>query len=186
MEVGSRSMMRGCLRSNARRSSESGTVRLGRLLAAASAAAALMYVLDPDRGAARRARLAEGTLSTVRHGGRRALRIAHHLTAEAGGLLQRLVHLHPYRAVDERTFLDHVETELLGHPDVPKGRINVDVEKGVVVLRGQLDSDQIALVERRTRAISGVRGFTSFLHVAGTPAPNKAAALRANGAAEQR
>jgi BON domain len=181
--VGCRSMVRSFLRSNARRASEFGTVRLGRLLAAASAGAALMYVLDPDRGAARRARLAEGTLSTVRHGGRRALRITHHLTAEAGGLLQRLIHVHPYRAVDERTFLDHVETELLGHPDVPKGRINLDVENGVVTLRGQLDSpDQIARVERRTRAISGVCGFTSFLHVAGTPAPNKAAALRANGA----
>lgn len=185
--MGCRSGMRSCLRSNARRASESGGAPLGRLLAAASAGAALMYVLDPERGAARRARLAERTLSTVRHGGRRALRIGHHLTAEAGGLVLRLIHVHPYRAVDDRTFLDHVETELLGHPDVPKGRINVDVEKGVVVLRGQLDSpDQIALVERRVRAIPGVRGVTSFLHVAGTPAPNKAAALRAKAVAEQR
>ena len=142
--------------------------------------AAAMYLADPDRGAGRRAALAQQTVGLLRHGTLRAIRSARHLAAEADGSFQRLTHRHPYHAVDDRAFLDHVETELFRLPEIPKGRINLDVEKGVLVLRGQLDTpEQIALVEQRVFAIEGVEGVASYLHLPGTPAPNKASALTA-------
>ena len=150
------------------------------MLFAAVAGATAMYFFDPKTGSGRRACAAERTASRVRHATNRTMRTARHLAAEAAGRVQEAIHRHPYRAIDERTFLDHVETELFRLREIPKGRINLDVEKGVLVLRGQLDTpEQIALVEERVFAISGVEGVASFLHVPGTPAPNKATALRA-------
>ena len=155
----------------------------GRVFFAAVAGAVAMYFFDPKSGNGRRARLAERSLSTVRHTSARARRTARHLATEVIGRVQRRIHRHPYHAPDERTFLDHVETELFRDSQVPKGRINLDVEDGVLVLRGQLDNpQQIALVEERVFAIPGVEGVASLLHLPGTPAPNKASAIRAKPA----
>ena len=87
------------------------------------------------------------------------------------------------RTPDDRTLLDRVESELfLGHPEF-KGRVNLDCEYGQVCLRGELPSG--AAMQELIDAVSqvdGVADVRSLLHVTGTPAPNKEAALRAGGA----
>ena len=60
---------------------------------------------------------------------------------------------------------------------MPKGQINVDVESGVVTIRGQVDNAfQIASVEKAVLNVPGVVGVENLLHIDGTPAPNKAQA----------
>ena len=66
-------------------------------------------------------------------------------------------------------------------PTIPKGRINVNAENGVIELRGQLDSaDQIERIAARVRQVPGVLDVANLMHLPGTPAPNKEAALRAS------
>jgi osmotically-inducible protein OsmY len=88
--------------------------------------------------------------------------------------------------IDDQQLHDRVKTEVLGRVDVPKDRIVVNVEEGIVVLRGELDSQgQIDDVLEKVGAVSGVRAIDSLLHVHGTPAPNKREALDASGRAAQ-
>jgi osmotically-inducible protein OsmY len=65
-----------------------------------------------------------------------------------------------------------VETEIFRDPDVPKGQINVQVNDGVVELRGEVPRPEMIeeLVER-TRKVPEVRGVENLLHLPGTPAP---------------
>jgi len=64
--------------------------------------------------------------------------------------------------------------------------VSLDVNDGVVELRGQLD-DQAAIEELvlRVRAVPGVRSVVSLLHLPGQPAPNKQEALAASKHAEE-
>jgi osmotically-inducible protein OsmY len=65
-----------------------------------------------------------------------------------------------------------VETELFRPADVPKGQINVNVENGVVVLRGEVDSwDMVDDLVGRAREVQGVRDVENLLHLPGQPAP---------------
>jgi osmotically-inducible protein OsmY len=55
---------------------------------------------------------------------------------------------------------------------VPKGDLNVNVQRGVVQLRGAVPTQEMldALVER-TRAVQGVLEVESLLHLPSDPAP---------------
>jgi osmotically-inducible protein OsmY len=73
---------------------------------------------------------------------------------------------------DDARLTAKVESELYRDDDVPKGAININVEFGKVVLRGEVESPE--LIEElvvRTRAIEGVSDVESLLHVPGEPAP---------------
>jgi hypothetical protein len=102
-------------------------------------------------------------------------------------VIQRVKHLVAGSApafVDDRTLLDRVESELFVDPTIPRGPLNLEVEGATVVLRGQLTSRaEIERVEAAVRQVPGVWQVRSLLHVPGTPAPNKLAALRASSAA---
>ena len=86
------------------------------------------------------------------------------------------------RPADDLTLRDRVESEVFRNPDLPKGQINIDVESGVVTIRGQVDNAyQIANVEKAVMKVPGVAGVENLLHVDGTPAPNKAQARESAG-----
>jgi osmotically-inducible protein OsmY len=58
---------------------------------------------------------------------------------------------------------------------VPKGQINVNVEDGVVYLRGELEQhDLIEDLGVQARKVQGVLGVENLLHVPGEEAPAKA------------
>ena len=62
--------------------------------------------------------------------------------------------------------------------------VTVDVEDGVVFLRGQLRGpEDIRSVEDAVREVPGVSEVRSLLHTAGSPAPNKAEAREASRSA---
>jgi osmotically-inducible protein OsmY len=65
-----------------------------------------------------------------------------------------------------------VRSEVFRDADVPKGDINVNVQEGVVQLRGEVERPELieSLVEQ-TRKVQGVRDVESLLHTPGTKAP---------------
>ncbi len=82
---------------------------------------------------------------------------------------------------DDNTLRDRIESEALNHHSAPKGEYNLNVEHGIAVLRGQLDSEEnIQLLIELVAAVPDVQGVESFLHTPGTPAPNKETAIEAS------
>jgi osmotically-inducible protein OsmY len=64
-----------------------------------------------------------------------------------------------------------VESEVFRDKDFPKGHINVNVEYGVVYLRGELpDRELMDELVARTRKVDGVQGVENLTHLAGSSA----------------
>lgn len=115
----------------------------------------------------------------------RATRLA---SAQAYGISQRLTHVDrvDVPTTDDATLSRRVESMIFRNPDVPKGRININAQHGVVVLRGEVDRpEQIRDLEDATRDVPGVREVENLLHLRGTPAPNKEAAVQASHTVNQ-
>jgi hypothetical protein len=136
----------------------------------------LAFLLDPQRGAARRSQLADRARSSWHIGNRKLNQLSRKIGADAYGLSKKLTHLRPANEiVDDLTLKDRVESLLYRDAEIPKGRFNVDVVGGIVRLRGQLERpEQIRYVERAVRRIPGVQGVENWLHPEGTAAPKEA------------
>ncbi|MGH2586452.1 MAG: BON domain-containing protein [Dehalococcoidia bacterium] len=141
----------------------------------------LVYLFDPDRGRRRRAMARDRLIGMRNRNARRLRRMGRRTGAEAYAVRQRMAHIRPEGKPppDDITLAHTVESELYRDPHVPKGRINISAERGVVVLRGQVEQpEQIKEIERKVRKVHHVHEVENLLHLPGTPAPNKAAALR--------
>jgi osmotically-inducible protein OsmY len=131
------------------------------------------HFLDPTLGRRRRAVGRDRTLAFFRRTGRRAERAGRHARAEAYGVAQKVQHLHEEpKEFDDTTLARKVETEIFRDADVPKGQINVNSQKGIIQLRGEVPSQDMMrdLVERTLR-IQGVRSVENLLHLPGGDAP---------------
>jgi hypothetical protein len=152
----------------------------GRLtvLTGALAGAAAVYFFDPQQGRARRAQFIDWSGARLRRGWRALDGMKSRASANASAFPQKMVSLRSGpRPADDLTLRDRVESEVFRNPDLPKGQINIEVESGVVTVRGQVDNAfQIANVEKAVMKVPGVAGVENLLHVNGTPAPNKAQA----------
>ena len=74
--------------------------------------------------------------------------------------------------LDDQTLKAKVESEVFRDTEAPKGDVNVNVERGVVYLRGQLeDQSLIQELEQRVRTVHGVNGVENLLRTPGTEAP---------------
>jgi osmotically-inducible protein OsmY len=82
--------------------------------------------------------------------------------------------------VDDVEVVRAVE-QVLATIDVETKDVTIEAVDRVVTLRGQLPSrDAMKAVEDAAQTVPGVLLVQSFLHTPGTPAPNKAASLRAS------
>lgn len=145
------------------------------LLAALVGGAVLAFMLDPDRGRSRRALTADRVAGTARRTRRQVGRLGRRVGSTVTGWRQRAIHAGDPAAVghDDTALAHRVETELFRDQAVPKGRLNINVENGVAVLRGMVDDEaMIASLERKVLRIPGVAGVRNLLHRTGTPAPN--------------
>lgn len=143
---------------------------------AGGAGAALAYLLDPERGRARRAVARDRLGAFLRRGVRQAERAGRTASAQAHGLTQKVGHLREATPIlDDASLAEKISSELFRDPSIPKGDINLNVERGVVVLRGQIETqEQIQEIEARVRRISGVWDVQNLLHLPGLPAPAEA------------
>ncbi|MCA1571852.1 MAG: BON domain-containing protein [Chloroflexi bacterium] len=150
---------------------------LGATLIAAltgGAAALAAFLLDPARGRARRARMLDQGAAIVRRSARQAGRTLNVARSTASGSLAAARYSggdggQPFP--DDVTLTSKVETILFRDPSVPKGSINVNVERGVVVLRGEVtDAEMRDRLAAEAGQIHGVWSVHNLLHPAGEPA----------------
>lgn len=137
------------------------------LLTGLGLGAALMYFLDPDRGARRRALVRDRTTSALRQGGREAQGIAEDArnravgkAAEIGGRLR-----------DEQVTDDQLVARVraqLGHHIERARAIDVVAEGGRVVLRGEVAADEVEDVLSTVRGIRGVDEVDNQLGIRGS------------------
>jgi hypothetical protein len=153
----------------------------GGALAGCGLGAACMYWFDPDRGRSRRVRFRSHTRAALRRRARRARdgtsRQAHFLQGRLKGAAMRAAghgRYHPGSDVDLREHLRQVIHSL----PVSTGDVTVDVCAGRASLRGQVDSpEDQQLIRTAVAKCPGVDDVDDFLHLPGTPAPNKLAVL---------
>jgi gas vesicle protein len=109
--------------------------------------------LDPQHGRRRRKELVDRAGALFRQTGARAERAGR-------------------KDFDDVTLARKVETEIFRDAHVPKGQIDVNVQHGVVQLRGEVPNpDMLNDLVEKTRKVQGVREVESLLHLPGTEAP---------------
>jgi osmotically-inducible protein OsmY len=136
--------------------------------------AALAFFLDPRAGRRRRHVARDRAVASARRALRQVRRTARHARADGLGLERRLVHRlrRDERELDDVTLAHKVESVLFRDPAVPKGRLSINAERGVVFLRGEVEQpDLIETLGERVRRVSGVKGVENRLHLPGSPPP---------------
>jgi gas vesicle protein len=131
------------------------------------------FFLDPSNGHRRRKQIVDRARASTRRTWRRSVRTVRATASRAVGMVEARRHRRGSpRLLDDVTLAHKVETEVFRNADVPKGRINVNAQRGVIQLRGELPSREmiVDLVER-TLAVQGVRDVESLLHLPDQPAP---------------
>ena len=144
-----------------------------RLLQGVALGGVLANFFDSQSGARRRNMTRDRVFAFFRRAGRKAGRAGRGVASEAYGVSQKVQHRQEEpKDFDDATLTRKVETEIFRPADVPKGQINVNVENGVVVLRGEVDSwDMVDDLVGRARGVQGVRDVENLLHLPGQPAP---------------
>lgn len=146
---------------------------LGALLLAglaSTAGAIVAFLADPARGRARRARLLDQGGAVIRRTGRRAERALRGAGATASGAMAAISHAQPSGtgAIDDVTLAARAETELFRDPSVPKGAININAERGVLVLRGEVPNAELRdRLASEAERIDGVWSVHNLLRVEG-------------------
>jgi gas vesicle protein len=146
---------------------------MGVLALGGALGALLAYFFDPQSGTRRRHVAFDRTAAVFRTGGRQAARAGRGVAAEAYGVSQKVQHLKEEpKDFDDATLADKIRSEVFRSPDVPKGKVSVNVQNGVVQLRGEVPRTELIedLVDQ-TRKVQGVRDVENLLHLPGSEAP---------------
>lgn len=145
----------------------SGTNRLA-LLLGVGLGAALMFILDPDRGARRRALVRDKSVKLLRRGGRvvrnRGEDVGNRIAGVAAETRGKLKDAPTNHQLEER-----VRAELGHHVEHSKA-IEVVADDGFVTLSGNVLRDELNDVLETVRSVRGVRDVRSEMQVRATPA----------------
>jgi hypothetical protein len=148
---------------------------------AAVGGAAIAYFLDPDRGRARRAQAVDRFAASARRTAESAARAGRKLSSDANGWTHMVTSLPARRnrePLDDATLAHKVESVLFRDPEVPKGKININAENGVIVVRGEVPSMDLGRqIEIRVRRIDGVKEVHNLLHERSTETPRSEPAV---------
>ncbi len=144
------------------------------ILALGTALGALLaYFFDPQNGKRRRHQAVDRTAGFFRSRARDTARAGRGVAAEAYGVTKKVQHLREEpKDFDDATLANKVRSEALRGEDIPAGEVSVNVQDGVVQLRGEVTRPELIdeLVDR-VRSVQGVREVENLLHVPGTQAP---------------
>ena len=139
----------------------------GTFLFAAGAGTAWLYLDKRRRNIARdkAASLARDAAATIDRTKDYAAGVAKGAAHEAAGAVRR-----KDREYDDVTLARKVESDIFRPPDAPKDSVSVNVQRGVVELRGEVqrseDGEQLAAAAER---VGGVKEVRNLLHTPGTP-----------------
>ena len=127
----------------------------------------------PRNGKRRRHLVRDRTTAAFRRQARKVERQAHYEAGKIVGVTHAITHHeHAPLELDDVSLVRKVESELFRDRTIPKGPISINADRGILVLRGQLeDPQQIQRIEREVRRVAGVRDVENLLHPPGVPAP---------------
>lgn len=149
-----------------------------KLLIGAAIGAAAAWFLDPNQGSGRRNTTRDKTMKYARKGKDQAVQQASSATGQVKGKAEAAGGQSDRGPAEERlndpALQAKVETEIFRPEGAPKDKVSVNVEDGVVYLRGELE-DQASIDGLREAAgkVDGVRGVENLLHKPGESAPVK-------------
>ena len=144
---------------------------LRRSATAAVTGAAIMYFFDPENGRRRRALLRDKTEATFRSTGRDVSRRTRYAAGKVEGVKHAVRPSQPKDHTDE-TLKHKIQSEVLRH--FPAHTVNVNVEYGVAVLRGELQRpEQINALCDAVSRLDGIVEVRSFLHLPNTAPTNR-------------
>jgi osmotically-inducible protein OsmY len=124
------------------------------------------YFLDPDSGRRRRHTARDRARAVIRRGTDRTRREAEYRTGQVEGKVQAAKsHGRPEKpAANDQALAERVKSEIFQPADAPKGSVNVNVENGVVYLRGEVKRpDQIRTLVEQAGAVDGVSAVENLL-----------------------
>jgi osmotically-inducible protein OsmY len=129
----------------------------------AGLAAAVAYLFDPENGRRRRAIFRDKVRSLARQTQQEAERKQRYIAGKAEGVKHEVFGATDVEVPNDETVADKIRSEVLRHYD--GSRINVNVEHGVAVLRGELNRpDEIRALVHDVERVPGVREVRSLLH----------------------
>jgi BON domain-containing protein len=140
------------------------------LFGAFAAGAVAEYFIFDRRHASRRRHVArERGVAIVRRRSRAAIQRARYMEGVAEGVAHRATHAVPGRnskpALDDVSLARKVESVAFREAGVSKAHVSVNAEKGVVFLRGRVETeDEIQRLVRAAAAVDGVERVESLLH----------------------
>jgi osmotically-inducible protein OsmY len=135
--------------------------------AAGAAGLAAGYFLDPDSGKRRRHVARDRALALIRRGADRTRREADYRANQVEGRVEAAKSkTAPEKlAPNDQALADRVKSEIFQPEDAPKDSVNINVENGVVYLRGEVKRPgQIRQLVKDAGAVDGVRGVENLLH----------------------
>lgn len=135
-----------------------------------AAGVVLEFFLDRRSGRRRRHLARDRATAAFRRGARRVERHTHYEAGKVVGLAHKIMHGHHLAPeLDDVSLVRKVESELFRDRTIPKGQISINADRGIVVLRGQLeDQGLIRRIESDVRTVAGVRDVENLLHPAAT------------------
>jgi osmotically-inducible protein OsmY len=153
-------------------------VAIPSFLLGAAAGAAAAWFLDPNDGARRRGVAQDKALKYARQGAAEAESKAKYAGGAVKGAATQATPVGGREDAAERlndpALAAKVQSEIFRDVDVSTGDVSVNVEDGVVYLRGELDSTETGTrLEEAARGVDGVGGVVNLLHAPGEPAPAK-------------
>jgi len=135
--------------------------------AAGAVGLAAGYFLDPEAGSRRRHQVRDRTLAVVRRGADRTRREAHYRSGQVEGKVEAAKsQSRPEKpAANDQALAERVKSEIFQPADAPKASVNVNVENGVVYLRGEVKRpDQIRKLVEQAGHVDGVAAVENLLH----------------------
>src|ERR1700741_5024034 len=122
-----------------------------------AAGVVLEFFVDPRSGRRRRHLTRDRTTAAFRRRVRRVERHTHYQAGKVEGLAHKITHRnHLAPELDDVSLVRKVESELYRDRTIPKGQISINADRGIVVLRGQLeDQTLIRRIESDVRTVAG-------------------------------
>ncbi len=148
--------------------------KLTRLSLFGAAAGAAVYFLDPRSGRGRRARAKDQFRAKLRRTADQASSTATHVENKFEGATSSVSQPGGEAPDDDKTLVDKIKSEVLGGSEYAGHDVVVDAANGLVTLRGQVERpEHIDGLQTAVSSVPGVRQVENYLHLPGSPAPNK-------------